>query len=141
MASPQNATGGRLASMRPAPEKRAGSLPLGGVAENWRAPANPAYGAPVRSARWHVYLLLCGDGSLYAGVTTDLARRLAAHKAGKGARYTRSHGALAIVHSETARGRSAAQRREAALKRLPRMRKLQLAGLANTALDTPRPGQ
>jgi hypothetical protein len=48
---------------------------------------------------WHVYLLRCGDGTLYAGATTDLLRRLAAHAGGKGARYTRGRGPLVLAWS------------------------------------------
>jgi putative endonuclease len=75
---------------------------------------------------WCVYFLRCGDGSLYAGATNDLPRRLALHAAGKGARYTRSHLPVALAWTERARGRSAALRREAALKRLTRAEKLTL---------------
>jgi putative endonuclease len=70
--------------------------------------------------------LRCGDGSLYAGATNDLARRVAAHDAGRGARYTRSRLPVALVHAERAADRSAALRREAALKRLSRREKLAL---------------
>jgi putative endonuclease len=76
---------------------------------------------------WHVYLLLCADGTLYCGVTTDLGRRLRQHQQGKGARYTRSRGAVRIVHSETTEGRGAALRREWTLRRLSRAQKLRLA--------------
>jgi putative endonuclease len=111
------------------------------MAEKWRARASRAYGARVRSARWHVYLLLCGDGTLYTGVTNDVPKRLAAHRAGKGARYTRGRGPLRLVHQEPARDRSAAQRREAFLKALPRSDKQKLARLKKSALDTRRSGQ
>ena len=90
-----------------------------------RPPRRPAPGAP-RAGRWWVYLLRCGDGSLYAGATNDLPRRLAAHAGGRGARYTRSRLPIALVHTERARDRSAALRREAALKRLTRAQKLAL---------------
>ena len=80
---------------------------------------------------WCVYLLRCGDGTLYTGITNDLPRRLAAHVRGRGARYTRGRGPLALVHSEPAGTRSAALRREHELKRLRRRAKLAL-------LDTPR---
>ena len=76
--------------------------------------------------RWTVYILRCRDGSLYTGVTNDLRRRLAAHRAGTGAAYTRSRVPLRLVYTEPARDRSAAQRREAAIKRLPRLAKLAL---------------
>ena len=73
-----------------------------------------------------VYLLRCGDGSLYTGITNDLARRLAAHRAGKASAYTRSRRPLSLVYRERARDRSAALRREAAIKRLTRGQKLEL---------------
>ena len=73
-----------------------------------------------------VYLLRCGDGSLYTGITNDLARRLAAHRAGKASAYTRSRRPLSLVYREPARDRSAALRREAAIKRLTRGQKLEL---------------
>ena len=76
--------------------------------------------------RWCVYLIRCGDGTLYAGVTNDLERRLAAHEAGRGAKYTRGRGPLEIVHVERKRSRSSALRREAVLKRLDRRAKLAL---------------
>jgi putative endonuclease len=73
-----------------------------------------------------VYLLRCRDGSLYTGITNDLARRLAAHRAGKGSAYTRSRRPLRLAYRETAPDRGAALRREAAIKRLPRTQKLAL---------------
>jgi putative endonuclease len=75
---------------------------------------------------WRVYLLRCGDGSLYAGATNDLPRRVARHAAGKGGRYTRSRLPVVLVYEERVRGRGAALRREAALKRLSRAAKLAL---------------
>ena len=77
---------------------------------------------------WRVYLLRCGDGSLYAGATNDMARRLARHAAGRGGRYTRSRLPVVLVYEEPVRGRSAALKREAALKRLTRAQKLALVG-------------
>jgi putative endonuclease len=81
---------------------------------------------PERRPGWRVYLLRCRDGSLYAGVTNDLARRLERHAEGKGARYTRSRLPVALVYEERASGRGAALRREAELKRLDRAGKLAL---------------
>jgi predicted GIY-YIG superfamily endonuclease len=77
-------------------------------------------------AAWFVYLLRCGDGTLYAGATTDLEARLAAHRCGKGARYTRGRGPLKLVHCEAQPDRAAALRREHQLKRLRRSAKLEL---------------
>ena len=76
--------------------------------------------------RWMVYMLRCRDGSLYTGITNDLPRRLAAHHAGRGARYTRSRLPVRLVYREARANRSAALRREAAIKRLPRAAKLAL---------------
>lgn len=75
---------------------------------------------------WYVYLLRCGDGSLYTGSTSDVARRVAAHRAGKGAKYTRSHLPVELVYLEELPDQSAALRREAAIKRMPRRQKLAL---------------
>src|SRR5690348_6991203 len=69
---------------------------------------------------WTVYVVRCADGTLYTGVATDLPRRVAQHNAGRGARYTRTRGPVTVVHQEPAQDRSAALRREAAIKRLPR---------------------
>ncbi len=76
---------------------------------------------------WYVYVVRCGDGTLYTGVTTDLARRLAEHASGRGAKYTRSRGGVTLQHWESAPARGAALSREAAIKRLPRAAKLRLA--------------
>lgn len=76
--------------------------------------------------RWVVYMLRCSDGSLYTGTTTDLARRLREHGAGKGGAYTRGRRPVRLVYCERRRDRAAAQRREAALKRLSRAAKRRL---------------
>lgn len=76
--------------------------------------------------RWFVYLVRCRDGSLYAGCTNDLAQRLAAHDAGRGARYTRSRRPVTLVYWEGVRGRSRALSKEARLKQLSREEKLAL---------------
>lgn len=73
-----------------------------------------------------VYILRCGDGTLYTGCTNDLPRRLRAHQAGRGAKYTRSRLPVELVYQEEATDRSAALRREAAIKRLDRGTKLAL---------------
>lgn len=71
-------------------------------------------------------MLRCRDGSLYSGATNDLERRLAKHRAGKGAAYTRSRLPVRLVFSERVGEVGAALRREAALKRLTRAQKLAL---------------
>ena len=75
---------------------------------------------------WIVYILRCGDGSLYTGITDDLQRRLKMHESGKGAKYTRGRGPLTVVYTERQSDRSAALRRECAIKKLPRSKKLEL---------------
>lgn len=77
---------------------------------------------------WYVYVLRCGDGTLYTGTTDDVARRLAAHRAGKGAKYTRGRGPLKLLYTEQCPDRSAALRREYAIKQLSREEKLYLIG-------------
>ena len=83
-----------------------------------------------------VYLLRCRDGSLYCGWTDDLERRLARHNTGKGARYTRSRKPVRLVWSEELADRSAALKREIAVKRLTRPQKLALAGLTRSKTST-----
>ncbi|MFL5318705.1 MAG: GIY-YIG nuclease family protein [Myxococcaceae bacterium] len=77
-------------------------------------------------SRWSVYMLRCGDGSLYTGCTNDLDGRVKRHKTGKGARYTRSRPPVRLVWHEPVLDRSAALKREAALKKLTRSEKLVL---------------
>ncbi len=76
--------------------------------------------------RWYAYILKCVDGTYYAGMTSDLARRLAAHLAGKGAKYTRGRGPVTLVWKRLVKDRSAALRLEARVKRLPRLAKAAL---------------
>lgn len=85
---------------------------------------------------WFVYILRCGDGSLYTGCTDDVQRRLAIHRSGKGAKYTRSRLPLELVYQEPAADRSAALRREAAIKKLRRQEKLRLIELATESLNS-----
>ena len=76
----------------------------------------------------YVYVLRCADGSLYAGYTVDLQRRLAQHQAGKGAKYTRAHRPVELVASWPFPDRATAMRAELAFKRLDRDRKLAVVG-------------
>ena len=75
---------------------------------------------------YYVYILRCGDDTLYTGSTDNVERRLAVHQSGKGAKYTRSRHPLALVYREELAHKSAALKREAAIKRLTRTQKLQL---------------
>lgn len=80
------------------------------------------------TSRHFVYFVRCADGSLYAGYAADLVTRIAVHNAGRGAKYTRARRPVVLVYSEELPTRSAALRREAALKKLPRAAKLRLVG-------------
>ena len=75
---------------------------------------------------WYVYMLRCGDGSLYTGYTDDVDRRLKTHQSGKGAKYTRSRLPVTLAYQESLPDKSSALRREAAIKRLTRQQKLDL---------------
>jgi len=76
---------------------------------------------------WHVYLLTCADGTLYCGITTDLARRVAEHGAGQaggGAKYTRNRLPVVLLAHAPCTDKSAALRLEIAVKKRPRAAKL-----------------
>lgn len=75
---------------------------------------------------YYVYLLLCADGSIYTGITNDVKKRFAEHKAKKGGRYTRSHGAKKILYTEAHGTKGAALKREMEIKKWRREKKLQL---------------
>ena len=75
---------------------------------------------------WYLYILRCKDDSLYTGITTDVEKRLEAHRSGKGAKYTRGRGPLELAYMEECGNHSAALKREAEIKRLPRDEKLKL---------------
>jgi len=82
---------------------------------------------------YRCYLLRCADGTLYAGVTTDIERRLEEHNAGIGSRYTSARRPVRLVWHEPHPDRSSAQRREAEIRRWSRRRKEVLVGAANEA--------
>ena len=73
---------------------------------------------------WTVYVVRCADDTLYCGITNDLPARLAAHEAGRGAKYTRGRGPLEVVFTRRTRSKSRALRLEHAIKALPREQKL-----------------
>ncbi len=81
-----------------------------------------------------VYIVECADQPLYTGWTTHLERRLKAHNAGRGARYTREHGPVRLVYSEEAPDRRAALKRELAIKRMTRAQKLKLIAQPNRVI-------
>jgi predicted GIY-YIG superfamily endonuclease len=80
--------------------------------------------------RWFVYLLLCGDGTLYTGIAKDVGRRCQQHNAGTASRYTRSRLPVVVVYHESHASQSLALRREAAIKALSRRQKMSLIRLA-----------
>lgn len=73
-----------------------------------------------------VYIVRCADGAFYTGWTTDIARRVAQHNAGRGAAFTRTRRPVALVYCEEVPDRSAAMRRENAIKKLDRAHKARL---------------
>lgn len=75
---------------------------------------------------WKVYMLRCKDGSLYTGIAVDVEARLEVHRSGKGAKYTRGRGPLELVYTEECADKSAALKREYAIKALTREQKLNL---------------
>lgn len=74
-------------------------------------------------AEWELYILRCGDGTLYTGIARDADKRLAMHRSGKGAKYTRGRGPLALVYRESCPNHGEALRREYAVKQLTRAEK------------------
>ena len=82
---------------------------------------------------WTVYMLECADGSLYTGITNDLERRMKAHAAGRGAKYTKRRGPFTVRYTESLDSKGAALQREAAIKALDRPGKLALiAGISRS---------
>ena len=81
---------------------------------------------------WYLYILRCGDGSLYTGITTDVQRRFAAHASGKGAKYTRGRAPLTLLYSERCGTHSEALKREIQVKSLPREEKERLISLPDS---------
>jgi len=76
-----------------------------------------------------LYMLRCGDGSLYTGITTDVQARLEMHRSGKGAKYTRGRGPLELVYSEACGSHSDALKREIFVKALTKEEKMRLFGI------------
>lgn len=91
-----------------------------------------------KPARWCVYVLACRDASLYIGITNDLDKRIAAHNAGSGGRYTRSRRPVTLAFVRPCKSATVARRLEVVLKRLDRSRRLRLVagddGLLRAAL-------
>ncbi len=84
----------------------------------------------------YVYILKCSDGSLYTGWTTDLETRIKTHNSGNGAKYTRSRRPVSLAYYEEVSDKTAALKREAAIKKLPRSKKLELIDSAHSRRHT-----
>jgi predicted GIY-YIG superfamily endonuclease len=86
-------------------------------------PTTARASAKVAFEKWFVYLLRCADDSLYTGIAKDLTRRCRQHNAGTASRYTRCRLPVALAYQEVHRGRSAALKREAAIKSMSKQAK------------------
>ncbi|NQV88365.1 MAG: GIY-YIG nuclease family protein [Parcubacteria group bacterium] len=73
---------------------------------------------------YFLYIIECGNGSLYTGITTNVERRFNEHKNGTGGHYTRSHKAVRVVYTEKYPDRSSALKRESQIKAWSRQKKL-----------------
>jgi len=80
----------------------------------------PETTSPSPAERWFVYIARCNDGTLYTGIARDVLLRIAAHNAGRGARYTRGRGPLSLCAQRRCASKGDALRLELALKRLQR---------------------
>ena len=89
-----------------------------------RAETRSEEGGQGADTGWCLYLLECAGGVYYAGITNRLSARFAAHQAGKGARFTRSHPPIRIIGSRPFANRSEASKAEYAIKQLPKARKV-----------------
>jgi len=72
---------------------------------------------------WLLYILECGDQTLYTGITNNLEKRLSHHQSGTGAKYTRGRGPFRLVYTECHVSRAAAARRESEIKKYTKARK------------------
>ena len=87
--------------------------------------------------KWELYILLCGDGTLYTGIARDAEKRLKLHESGKGAKYTRGRGPLRLVYRESCENRTRALQREIEVKKLTRAQKDALIARKENTAETP----
>ncbi len=87
-------------------------------------------------SRWYVYIVHCGDGSLYTGITTDVSRRCRQHNEGTASRYTRSRRPVKLVYQEVRRNQSSALKREVAIKSMNRHDKLAMIRVSKKLMKT-----
>jgi len=83
---------------------------------------------------WFLYILKCKDGSLYTGITNNLANRIKAHNTGRGSKYVHSRGGGKLAYQETFSSKSSALKREAIIKKLCRQKKHELLELKSIPL-------
>ena len=88
-----------------------------------------------RIMSWIVYILKCRDGTLYTGITNDFDKRLAAHEAGTGAKYTKGRAPFKVAYQEVCDDHSAASKREVEIKKLSKAKKLNLAEMSCRTLS------
>jgi predicted GIY-YIG superfamily endonuclease len=98
-------------------------------AEKDRSSKNKSHSSP-----WFVYIVRCGDGSLYTGITTDVNRRCRQHNAGTASRYTRTRCPVKLVYQEVRRNQSSALKREVAIKAMTRPAKLAMIRLSKKSM-------
>lgn len=103
----------------------------GGIARSSHSKASErtviiAEDPPGYVGRHYLYILVCADGTLYTGYTTDPGRRLKEHNSGVGSKYTRSRRPVRMYYVEPARSRHEALAREIAIKKMSRKEKLLL---------------
>lgn len=89
----------------------------------------------IKEKKAFVYIVECSDGTLYTGWTTDVEARVATHNNGSGAKYTRNRRPVKLVYSEEMENKSAALKREAAIKKLSRAEKMLLINHTNESLS------
>ena len=89
----------------------------------------------MKSNLWYLYLLLCGDGSIYTGISPDPFKRLRAHQAGKGAKYTRGRGPIQLIFLVKAGNKSEALKRELQVKKLTHGGKLAMRNVKVLFID------
>ena len=87
--------------------------------------------------KWELYILLCGDGTLYTGIARDAEKRLKMHESGKGAKYTRGRGPLRLVYRELCESHTQALQREIEVKKLTRAQKDTLIARKRNTAETP----
>ena len=89
---------------------------------------------------WHVYIILCSDGTLYTGITTDIERRMRQHANGTGAKYFRGRQPKELLYLESGHDKSAASKRERSIKDMKRADKhLLVSSAANAVGKTDKP--